>query len=260
MSPGKSVTVRSGNRAGPVPDILRTHFVYVQPPTNYSTTFANVVYEQNDLGDPYASGSGNPVDYYYPFSQLYQNYMVHSSSIEVFCDNTNAATEETYVFVYPVVSAGAGTLPTSMDQALVFPNAKWVVVGPDQSSIGHKTLQHYCEVGALEGIANISDDPAFEGTFAGPPFSSPGPGPATTHSWIIYVVNSAPGTNIDITLTVKLKYYCALYNVRPDSANTLDSSKSVPPFSPKAEVTAPGALSLMEESIYIKVPRKSVKA
>lgn len=221
-NPGRGVTVRAKNMNGPVPDIMRTKFKYITQPVDYTTASVSVNFTMNDLVDPEQSGGGTAVGYYFQFSRLYQNFRVYASSIKIYVDALNAATQSTYWFLFPMLSVSSGTIPSTIDEALQFPNQKHIIQGPDNGNRGHMTLKHYCEVGALAGIADIASAIGYEGQMSPPPYSLPGTGPAIEEYWVLRGFpsqSSGAGISVDATVRVELEYYCELFNVQPMSVN-----------------------------------------
>jgi len=218
-SVGHTVKVNARNKSGSIPDIMMTRFKWIArfPMQGGS---AQQIFVQNNLADPDQTGLGDVVDYYYQFSRLYQDYRVNASKINIRCDVRNAATQETYVFLFPITSPSAGTIPGSIAEALVFPNQKHIILTPDTGPRGHQSLTHYCKIGALEGISNISASTAYDGGFATGSYTSPGYTPAIEYYWVAKSFPSQIGEAADFDMTVEIEFLTQCFNVVPSATSS----------------------------------------
>lgn len=241
--PGHAVTVKARNNSGPVPDILRTKFVWSLETLQATGPSFQQQLAFNNLLDPNQTGSGAPVPYFDTFSRMFQNWRVYAAGITVYIDALNTATQEAYVFLYPVSSVTSMTLPLNVNEGMQFPNSKYVVVGTDTSLRDHKELKHYCETGALDGVVNIADQSGYSGDFYTPPsFNTGASSPGIENFFVIQIIPSTPGAGLDYQIRAKLEFYAELYNVQP--------ATQIPALPPMIDCTTTD--DIMSDSVIIQ--------
>jgi len=224
-----------------------------------SGTNHTYVWAQNNLGIVDQTSSTPAVAYYYELSRLYQSYLVSASAITIVADARNVTTEEVYIFVFPTVSNVPAVTPSTLTQALAFPNSRHVLMGPDTSGQGHVSIRHYCEVGALEGINPNDQALDYEGSFS-TNFTTPGASPPTLNYWTTQAYASETGQSVSYDYTATITFWAKLYNIRPSAGQAFDDSlvpaeKPDPEDAPTYEDISPAA----DEYVTIKVKKDSIK-
>lgn len=259
---GAITKVHSRNGSGPVPDRLLTKFMYTGTITSPDTSPGNVVgVHSNSIYDPDAAAGARSVKFFNNFSTLYQSWRVHSSKIKVHFGSIIPAGgspefQDLYCFVFPMTLEQVATgTPTSLNSAMLFPNAKWKRISAATGGRTFCTVEHYMRTGALYGIEDVSDNPQYTGKFNNFDPTSPvwptggGSDPDIVEFYQVQVWGADPAGPIALALNIEVEYYTECFDplginveyglaVQPQGATLTDSSSPPPSQLPEKEESA----------------------